>query len=221
MVGDAQKTAVRIVTKMTQLMRDKKSTASNLLRARKELDAWMKSQKGINIFDPKQENAISIALREIRQTTNNFIAIKAKSVPVKTSLQRQSNLFTALDNIAPKAADEAGNAMLRAWRNVLSVLPLRGEFNQTMAALFGVGGLGASAIFAPFFTKIVFGSIGVYATGKLIMSPKIRIGLGKMLKMTDVAIKRAKDTDTIKTLRIDRAALLELLQTSETAILRE
>lgn len=217
-VGDAEKTAGRIVNKSKQLLKDKPSTVSNLLKVRKELDAWIKSQKGTNIFDPKQENALSIALRAIRQETNSFIDSKAVNVSVKSSLKKQSNLFRALDNIAPKAADEAGNVVLRAWKNLLSVLPLRGEFNQTMAAIFGLGGLGASAVFAPLFTKLVLGSIGIYATGRLIISPKTKRGLAMLLNQTDKGIRTVKDANLIRQLRIDRAALLELIQKSETVL---
>lgn len=218
LVGDAEKTAVKIMAKMIQIVEARKSTASNLLEARKDLDRWIKSQKGPNIFDPAKETALSIAIREIRQTTNNFIDKKALGAGVKESLRKQSNLFTALDSLAPKAADEARNAVLRAWKNLLNVLPLRGEFNQTMAALFGVGGLGASALFAPVFTKLVLGGIGVYGTGKLLMSPSTKRGLAMLLNQTDKAIRATKDANLIRTLRADRAAVLELLQHGETVI---
>jgi len=127
-VGDAEKTAKRIVVKMNQLTKDNPSTGSGLLQARKELDRWMLSQKGPNVFDPKLENAMTIALREVRQTTNNFIAQKATAVNVKESLSTQSTLLRAMDNIKPKAAVEGKNAAIRAWQNVSQILPLRGEF---------------------------------------------------------------------------------------------
>jgi hypothetical protein len=214
LVGDAQKTAERIVDKMTQIVGVKKSTVSNLLAARKELDSWIKSQKGPNIFDPKQEGAISIAIREIRHTTNDFIDSKVTNIGVKESLKKQSTLLRAMENIAPKAADEAGNAVLRAWQNIHRILPLRGEFNQSMAVLFGVGGLGAAAIFAPFFTKLALGSFAVYELGKVIIGPNAKKGLSILLKTTDEAIRKAKDERLIQQLRLDRSAVLELLEVS-------
>lgn len=217
-VGDAQKTAQKIVEKMARLTTEKPSTVSNLLKSRKELDSWIKSQKGPNIFDPKQEGAISIALREIRQTTNDFIDLKAKTAGVKESLKKQSNLYRALDNIAPKAAEEMDTAILRSWKNLLHVMPLRGEFNQTMAALFGIGGLGASALFAPYFTAIAGLAIGSYVGGKFIMSPSAKKGIAILLETTDKAIRATKDANLVKILRADRIALLELSKSSEESI---
>lgn len=214
LVGDAQKTAGRIVQKMRQIVDGKKSTAANLLAARKELDAWIRSQKGPNIFDPKQENALSIAIREVRNTTNDFIAGKATNIGVKDSLKKQSTLLRAMDNIAPKAGDEAGNIVLRAWQNAMQVLPFRGEFNQIMATAFGVGGLGASAMFAPFFTKIVIGTIATYSLGKAVMGPRVKKGLATLLKAMDEAIIKTKDKNLIKQMRLDRALILELLEVS-------
>jgi len=213
-VGDAQKSAGRVVIKMKKILAEKKSTGSNVLEARKELDLWIKSQKGANIFDPKQENALSIAVREIRTTVNDFLETKAKSSGVKESLKKQSTLLRAMDNIAPKAAEEANNIFMRAWQNAQRLLPLRGEFNQSMAVLFGVGGLGASAMFAPFFTKIVVGTAASYALGKAIMGPKVKKGLSLLLKGIDEAIVRTRDKKLISQMRLDRAAIVELLEIS-------
>jgi len=209
-VGDAAKVAERIVRKMDDLVDINKSSGSGLLRSRKELDAWMRSQKGPNIFDPKLENAMSIALREVRQATNDFISARATNVGVKESLKKQSTLLRAMDNIVPKAADEASNTLLRLWHNGLRLLPLRGEFNQAMAAAFGVGGLGASAIFAPMFTKLAFGSIGAYAAYRYVTGPASRREIGKALKAIDQMIRKTSDAQLIRSLRADRALLLEL-----------
>lgn len=215
-VGDAVKTSEKIMNKMIQIFSQEKSSASGLLKARKSLDKWISQQKGKKIFDPTQENALSIALREIRQTTNAFIDSKAVNVQVKQSLQTQSKLFSALDNIAPKAAHEAENAILRAWQNVTRILPLRGEFNQTMALLFGIGGLGASAMFAPIFTKLVLGGLITYQAGKMILSANAKIGVSKLLKTIDIVIRKTTDANLIKELRIDKVLLLELLKKTQT-----
>lgn len=214
-VGDAEKTAVKIIRKMDDLVKENKPTASGLLQARKDLDVWVRSQKGSNIFDPKQENAISIALREVRESANDLIAKKVPDIGVKESLRKQTNLYRAMDNIAPKAADELSNAVLRAWQNTTRILPFRGEFNQTMAAVFGVGGLGAAAMFAPFFTKLALTGLGTYATGKALMSAPVKKGLALLLTQTDKAIRIAKDPATIQQLRLDRALVLEALQSAQ------
>ncbi len=214
-VGDAEKSAAKIISKMDELVKANKPTASGLLQARKELDAWVRSQKGSNIFDPKQENAISIALREVRESANNLIAQKVPDAGVKESLRKQSNLYRAMDNIAPKAGDEAANVLLRAWQNTMRALPVRGEFNQIMAATFGVGGLGASAMFAPIFTKLVLTGLVTYSTGKAVMSATTKKGIALLLKQTDKAIRSTKDANLIKQLRADRILIVEILKNSD------
>lgn len=213
LVGDAATTATKVVDKMKQIVAKNPGTASGLLKSRKELDRWIGTQKP-KIFDPNQETALSIAVREIRQSTNDFIDERAVNVDVKDSLKKQSTLLKAMDNIAPKAASEADNAILRAWQSANRVLGLRGEFNQTMAALFGLGGLGASAMFAPVFTKLALGGVVTYAAGKAVLSPSAKRGVSKLLGAVDRAIRTSKDQVLIAQLRLDRAAMVEILKQS-------
>ncbi len=217
-VGDAEKMAVKIINKMDDLVKANKPTAGGLLKARKELDAWVRNQKGSNIFDPAQENALSIALREVRDSANGLIAKKSPNVAVRESLRKQSNLYRAMDNIGPKAAQEANNAALRLWQNVTRVLPFRGEFNQSMALIFGVGGLGAAAVFAPVFQRIALGSLAVYATGRALTSSQLKKGDAALLKATDQAIRKTKDAAMISQLRADRALVLEVLKEGQQAV---
>ena len=215
LVGDAQVTAKKIVEKMKSISLKNKGSASGLLKSRKELDSWIRSQKGSNIFDPKSENALSIALREVRQTTNDFIELKTPNVAVKQSLTKQSNLLNAMDNIAPKAAGEAGNVVKRSLQNALRVIPVKNEIVQAIALAAGVGGLGAAAQFAPFVRNIIFGGMAVYGGGKAIMSPTTKKALGQLLKVTDDAIRKTKDEALLKQMRADRALVLELIKLTE------
>jgi len=214
-VGDASKTAEKIVGKAKEILSAKPSNGSSLLAARKELDSWIKSQKGPGVFDPNLESAITIAVREVRTALNDFLASKATSTAVKASLKKQSTLLRAMENIAPKAADEGGNIVVRAWQNAMRVLPFRGEFNQIMATAFGIGGLGASAMFAPYFTKIVIGTIASYALGKAVMSSPVKSALSLLLKEMDKAIRLAKDKSLITSMKLDRALIVELIEMSE------
>jgi len=214
-VGDAEQTAGKLVAKFRQFITEQDGKGSGILQARKDFDNWVERQKGTNIFDPKNENALSTAIREVRQTANDFLDRGAKDVGVKESLARQSNLFRALDNIKPKAAKEANNAVVRAWQNVARILPLRGEFNQTLAIAFGIGGLGAAAKFAPFFTKLVVASLFLYGAGRVIMGPGTKKALAKLLEGVDKAIRTTKDANIASQLRADKALLLEILQTAE------
>ncbi len=215
-VGDAAKTATKIADKMKELVLENGATGSGLLKSRKQLDAWIKGQKGAKVFGGDAlESSITIATRDVRQAANDFLIQHAKHAPVARSLQKQTRLLRAMENIAPKAADELGNVLLRTWHKGLKLLPLRGEFNQAMAAAWGVGGLGASAIFAPMFTKLAFGAIGSWAAYKYITGSASRRELGKLLKGVDKMIRTTKDANLIRELRADRALLLEVAKTAK------
>jgi hypothetical protein len=117
MVGDAETTATKIVSKFNTLVAKEGYTPEGLLKARKALDAWMKIQKGSSVFDPAKENAVSIALRAIRQGGNDFLASRVKDVAVRDMLSHQSNLYQAIENIAPKAAKEGESSIARLFNS--------------------------------------------------------------------------------------------------------
>ena len=215
-VGDAQRVAERVAKKAKELMSQNPSTAQGLLESRKQLDSWIRLQKGQKAFDPAMENALSVSVRTVRQTMNDTIGKAVPSVAVKNELRKQSLLYDALDNIAPKAAAEANTAIARAWQNAVKVLPFRGVANHELALLFGVGGLGAAAMFAPY----VSGLLGVTLVGmgikKAVMSANTRKGLGLLLKSVDRAVLTSKNPSMIKQLRADRALIIETLKNSET-----
>lgn len=111
MVGNAGESAARIFKKFTSFLpKGRDIDAADLLDARKKLDAWMKSIKGDKAFDPATENALSIALRSIRQEANDLIARKAPDVAVKELLAKQSAMYDALENIAAKGIKEVGTS---------------------------------------------------------------------------------------------------------------
>ena len=84
--------------------------------------------------------------------------------------------------------------------------------------IIGVGGLGASARFAPQFTKLVGATAVVYVGGKAITHPGSRKGLAGLLRMIDEAAQKTTDPAVLRQLRTDRAAIVELLKTSVEAI---
>lgn len=117
--GDAQTTADKILKKFQSLLpADKDITATDVLDARQGLDRWIKNLGKSAAFDPKTENAVSIALRATRQGANELIADAAPDVAVADLLRRQSLLFDAIDAIAPKAAKEAGSTLGRILAGV-------------------------------------------------------------------------------------------------------
>lgn len=182
LVGDSEKTATKLIAHFENMLDSVPAKGSNLLQLRKDFDAWVESQKGDKAFDPKTDNAFSIALREVRHTVNDFLDEKATSVRVKPLLAEQRALYTALDNITPKAAEEADTAIGRAFQNMARVVGIKNKTVQEIAALAGIGGLGAAATFAPAATATLVGGFTTYQAGKLILKPQLRIVLGNLLK---------------------------------------
>lgn len=179
--GDAEKTADKLIAKANQLIDANEGKGSGILKARKEYDAWVESQKP-NAFDAKAENAFTIANREIRSSFNDLLDEKAPNLEIKKSLQKQSALYNAMENITPKAATEADTAVGRAFQNIAKTLGTKNKVVQIIAAAAGIGGLGAAATFAP--GVAVAGGLGflVYRGGKFLLKPELRIAFGKLLK---------------------------------------
>ncbi|HJS82870.1 MAG TPA: hypothetical protein VJ742_08575 [Nitrososphaera sp.] len=222
LVGDTAKTADKIINQLEKIMAGKKSTASNLLEARKELDQWiLRLKKQGQAFDPATENAVSIALREIRNTTNDFVSEKVKSVPVKESLKKQHNLYNAIDIATPKAAEEFDTALRRAWQRATKIVKERSAFTQTAGTAAGIGIIGASTLFAPVYTALLAaGGIGYFGT-KAALSPAGKKALAKTLRVTDRAIRLTKDKQLLEQLRADRATLLEIAGASKEEIMEQ
>ncbi len=189
-VGDAEKTADKLIAKVKSLVEERPATGANLLQVRKDFDVWVKSQKP-KAFDATSENAFTIANKEIRRAINNFLDEKAPNAGVKESLARQSALFDAIDNIIPKAAIEADTAFRRVLQRVGEVLGTKSRIVQGIVAAVGIGGLGAAATFAP--AVAVLGGTGLllYKGGKLILNPRLRLILSQALRMLERAGDKA------------------------------
>lgn len=192
--GDAEQLATKLINKVVSLVNESPAKGSRLLKVRKDFDKWIKSQKGTNVFDPKNDTALSISLRDIRRTINDFIDTKATNVGVKKSLAEQRSLFTAMENVGKKAALEADTAVGRILQKASVLLGTKNRIVQIGAALFGIGGLGAASTFAlP--AVIAFGTgVGLLGLRKLILHPKLRVQMGKLLKEVEKRIPNTVDT---------------------------
>lgn len=180
-VGDAQKTAGKLLAGAKRIINENKGTASGLLKAKKDYDNWVLSQKP-KAFDAAAENAFTIANREIRNVFKDVLDTNAPNAGVKSSLAKQSALYDAMDNIAPKAAYEANSAFGRALQRVGTILGTKNRVVQTIAAGVGIGGLGAASFFAPIVAGVGIPTYLVYRGGKLILNPRIRNAVGKLLE---------------------------------------
>lgn len=200
-VGDAEKMANKLLAGAKKFIESNKASGSGLLKARKQFDAWVKGQKP-KVFDAKADNAFTIANDKIRQTLNTILDEKAINLGIKDSLGRQSSLFTAMTNIAPKAAIEANTPLYRVLQRVGKILGTKNRMVQGIAAAVGIGGLGAAATFAP--AAVVLGGVGfiTYKAGRLVMSPQVRIALGRLLQNAGHLLSPAEKKiiqDAIKT----------------------
>lgn len=140
LVGDAGKAAERIFNKFVSFLpKGTDITASELLRARKKLDTWMREEGRSAAFDPKMENAISKGLREIRQGANDLIKSKSPGVPVEEMLEKQSALYDALDAVIENSWREVGTTGRQRY---FQRHPFQKEMLKTTAATVGAGTIG-------------------------------------------------------------------------------
>lgn len=185
LVGDAEKTAQKLMDELEKRINAAPAKGSELLKIRKEFDQWVENQKGSKVFDPNMENAFSIANRSMRQTVNTFLDEKAPNAAVKESLAKQTSLYNAMDNIAVKAAEEADTAFGRSLQRLGRVLGTKNKIVQGVAAAAGIGGLGAAATFAPAAAVLGTGSYLTYRAGRLVLKPQVRTTLGQAINALD------------------------------------
>src|SRR3990167_8257193 len=180
-VGDAEKMAGRLIEGAKKIIEKNEGKGSGLLKARKEYDAWVLSQKP-KAFDATAENAFTVANNTVRDTLNTILDDNATNLGIKDSLRKQFNLYKAMENIAPKAAEEANTPITRAMQRIGQTLGTKNKIVQAIAAAVGIGGLGAAATFAP--AAAVLGGVGyvIYSGGKLILNPQVRILFGRLLQ---------------------------------------
>lgn len=200
-VGEAEKTAQKLLSGAKKFIDQNPGTGSGLLKARKEFDQWVLSQKP-KAFDAKSENAFTVANRAIRDALNTTLDESATNLGVKDSLKKQFALYRAMDEVEPKAAEEANTVFGRALQRIGQALGTRNKLVQTLAAATGIGVFGAAATYALPLTLATGAGFLVYQGGKLIMKPGVRTAIGKLLQESGDVIDTA-----------DRAILQHALET--------
>jgi hypothetical protein len=180
--GDAETSASRVMQGMVNAIGKNEQTASGLLQARKDFDSWVKSQKGVGVFDPQRESAVTTAVQGIRQAVNDLVDSKVPDVGFKQSLQKQSSLYRAMDNIETKGGLEAPNAVKRFAEKSSNLIPGKGIMGKGAVAL----GAGSAAAFAP---ALAAGIGATYGAGKLLTSPTAQKALGSTLDAAGKALQ--------------------------------
>lgn len=187
LVGDSAKIATKLIEELDRRVQASPKDGASLLQLRKDFDSWVETQKGSGVFDPVKENAFSAALRPIRRSINDFLEAKAPNAGVKASLAKQSALFDAMDNIAPKAALEANSAWERVAQKVHTVAG-KLRLGPTGVGVTGVGaafGLYAAPQLAAILGGLGAGTFFLYKAGKMMMSPKLRMGASSILHILE------------------------------------
>ncbi len=215
LVGDAAKTAERTVAKAQQLLKANANTPAGVLKARQQFDEWVGKQRP-KIFDPSTESALSIAVRETRQEMNAIINERLPSAGVRQSLTRQSNMFRAIDNIAPKAAEEASTAVGRFAQMVKGSLGLDKGFSNLLPTIAGAAAISGATAVAP---ATVAGGVALLGAGagakRMITSPAVKKAIGNLLRQSERAIQKAKsegNKELVKQLRAGRASVIEVFR---------
>ena len=81
-----------------------------------------------------------------------------------------------------------------------------------MGLAAGVGTFAVYNAYASQVSALAYTLAGMYAGGKFFMSPQFRKSIAATIRQADKAIKKATDPDTIKSLRADRALVVEMLR---------
>lgn len=203
-----------VVVKAKSLLENNPQTPLGVLKTRKELDAYVKSYKANKSAFPNQDNvetALSIALRDVRTALNTKVAETAPKANVLARLEKQSNLYRARVPVIEKAKADASNSLGRLWQNTTGVTGVR--MPSTPLAI-GVTGAALAG-----WLPAIIGGVGVGIAGRGIyrgaISPELKKFLGQSLIASSKALKQAKNPETIKQLRADRALIIELLKNTK------
>jgi len=208
-VGDPSKTAEMIIAKAGKMINDASNKASDLLQLRKDFDSWVSKVKGDKIYDSKTENAFNVANEAIRDTINTVLDDAAPSVGVKDSFRRSNLLYRAMKVIKPKAGAEADSSWGRMLQEASGILGTKNKVVQAMAAIAGIGGLGAASKFAPGVAMVGVPTMFGYSVYKALKNPAIRLKIADALRALESACLKNKELNSAvgKDLTIVKSAL--------------
>lgn len=135
LTADAGKFAQSIYDKFDQLIEpriiDGHVTPTDLLAARRELDAWLRNSP-TDVFSPGGA-ASKVATREIRQSINDLVDISAPDAGVKADLARMNKALEARDAMRPHAVGEGENRFSRYLRTLERSTGLKHPVNPQSA----------------------------------------------------------------------------------------
>lgn len=163
-------------------------TAAGLLQARKDFYSEVIRQRGESAFNATRDSVSSVAIQNIAQGWNDLIDNAVKDADVRASLNKQSAMLRAMENIRPKAAAEGSNIIARTYQKAKNAVSLK----DATLGLLATGGAAFTG------TLPVLGAAGaLYGAGKLAASPITRKAIGKTLSAASLqdafkALKKGK-----------------------------
>lgn len=196
----AEKVLQNHINKIKQLIEESDGTAAGMLEVRKKYDKWVDQWAPNDLTSDGVMSARKKIVLELRDGLNDSInqAAQGAGLDVKESLRHQSNLYRAKDVVTDKWVNDKKTLLgkLNKWARenaegiALPASPL------ALGATIGYLGGGSLAVGAG-----VAGLGGVlYLTGKGVMSPRMKIYLGQVLKTIP------------KTMATERAIIVEAMK---------
>ena len=212
LVGDAEKSAVRVLEGAMRFAAAEEKTLHGLLIARRKLDSWVIDSRPSTFSNTSATNGMTSAIRQVRSELNDFINARAKNLRVKESLTSQSRLLRAMDDIQVKAAHELPTRIQRLVQNMVKAVPIRNELVAGIGLLFGIGGLGAASFSLPFIQTGAIAAGSAYGAYRAVISPKMRRAIAELVEVSSKAIRKTTNPKVLAEMRADRAALIEILE---------
>lgn len=194
------------------------NTPKGIWEARKMFDQFAKDAKTTVFKGDRPTDAFSSVVDNLRSTMNGVI--KEAEPQAKTLLEKSHRLFKAQEHILPKVdvwrRTEAPTMVRDAMQRAYSLVAEGGRFKRIGA--LSAGGIATGASYyagLPLLGALGLGAgvgVGVLAA-KAAAHPMSRQFLGEVLNFTEKAILGGtKSREVIKSLRADRAALIELIE---------
>tara|TARA_R100001443_G_scaffold116355_1_gene136533 strand:- start:3992 stop:5647 length:1656 start_codon:yes stop_codon:yes gene_type:complete len=202
--------ANKIFAEAVRQIKEGDGSLLSFLKARQAVDDFVTSAgKKVNF---ETSNTLSDASRAVRTTMNEILEREAKNTEVSRSLRKQSAYLNAAEILNTKMSKDARSVLSRHAKSVGRYLP------KTPLALAATAQIGAGLLFStalwPLLATGVVTSLVIFKGGKLVLSPKSTELLGKIIKDTGTAIKKADELghlDVVEQMKADRLVLISLL----------
>jgi len=225
-VGEGKQVAKRLKRMAASIIEshsvDGRLTGTALLKARREIDARIKAESPKSFSTTTADTARKTLSRQTRDEMNEILDDNVRMIDpgfnTKIERNRQSLLLQAMENMAPKAANEAKDVIGRSWQHVARVTRLRSEVANVAAVLAGTTVLKALTDYSAMIsTGLAVAGVTAIA-GKVAMSRPVKMATVGLVGLMDEALEasvKAGNKAMVQQLRADRALLIEVLQNSE------